>query len=128
MIAYYPLLKHLHMTFAIVSILLFIYRWALAINGSPRLQQRWLKILPHVNDTLLLLAGVVLAVTLQMNPGSQPWLLAKLIALVVYIGLGAMALKRPDRKQKVIAGIAALLVFNYIIGVAISKSPWAWFA
>ena len=128
MIAYYPLLKHLHMTFAIVSILLFIYRWALAINRSPRLQQRWLKILPHVNDTLLLLAGVVLAVTLQMNPGSQPWLLAKLIALVVYIGLGAMALKRPDRKQKVIAGIAALLVFNYIIGVAISKSPWAWFA
>ncbi|MGB6188498.1 MAG: SirB2 family protein [Aeromonas molluscorum] len=128
MIAYYPLLKHLHMAFAIVSILLFIYRWALAINGSPRLQQRWLKILPHVNDTLLLLAGVVLAVTLQMNPGSQPWLLAKLIALVVYIGLGAMALKRPDRKQKVIAGIAALLVFNYIIGVAISKSPWAWFA
>ncbi|MCS3461624.1 SirB2 family protein [Aeromonas rivuli] len=128
MIAYYPLLKHLHMTLAIVSILLFIYRWALAINESPRLQQRWLKIVPHLNDTLLLLAGIMLAVTLQMSPGSQPWLLAKLIALVVYIGLGVMALKRPDRKQKVIAGIAALLVFNYIIGVAVSKSPWAWFA
>lgn len=128
MIAYYPLLKHLHMTLAIVSILLFIYRWALAINENPRLQQRWLKIVPHLNDTLLLLAGIMLAVTLQMSPGSQPWLLAKLIALVVYIGLGVMALKRPDRKQKVIAGIAALLVFNYIIGVAVSKSPWAWFA
>ncbi|MCS3457451.1 putative membrane protein SirB2 [Aeromonas sp. BIGb0405] len=128
MIAYYPLLKHLHMTLAIVSILLFIYRWALAINESPRLQQRWLKIVPHLNDTLLLLAGIMLAVTLQMSPGAQPWLLAKLIALVVYIGLGVMALKRPDRKQKVIAGIAALLVFNYIIGVAVSKSPWAWFA
>lgn len=126
MIAYYPLLKHLHMTLAVISILLFIYRWALAINEHPLLQHRWLKILPHVNDTLLLLAGILLAVTLQMSPGSQPWLMAKIIALVVYIGLGAMALKRPDRKQKVIAGIAALLVFNYIMGVAISKSPWAW--
>lgn len=128
MIAYYPLLKHLHMTLAVISILLFIYRWALAINEHPLLQRRWLKILPHVNDTLLLLAGILLAVTLQMSPGSQPWLMAKIIALVIYIGLGAMALKRPDRKQKVIAGIAALLVFNYIMGVAISKSPWAWFA
>ena len=34
MIAYYPMLKHLHMTLAMVSLLLFIYRWSLALAGS----------------------------------------------------------------------------------------------
>ncbi|WP_426008788.1 SirB2 family protein [Aeromonas salmonicida] len=128
MIAYYPLLKHLHMTLAIVSLLLFVYRWMLSLNASPRLQQRWLKIAPHVNDTFLLLFGVLLAVTLQMNPGQQPWLMAKLIALVVYIGLGVMALKRPARSQKLMAGVAALAVFGYMVGAAMTKSAWSWLA
>ncbi|MDF2403858.1 SirB2 family protein [Aeromonas sp. 5HA1] len=128
MIAYYPLLKHLHMTLAIVSLLLFVYRWMLSLNASPRLQQRWLKIAPHVNDTFLLLFGVLLAVTLQMSPGQQPWLMTKLIALVVYIGLGVMALKRPDRSQKLMAGVAALAVFGYMVGAAMTKSAWSWLA
>ncbi|PMU06328.1 SirB2 family protein [Aeromonas salmonicida] len=128
MIAYYPLLKHLHMTLAIVSLLLFVYRWMLSLNASPRLQQRWLKIAPHVNDTFLLLFGVLLAVTLQMSPSQQPWLMAKLIALVVYIGLGVMALKRPTRSQKLMAGVATLAVFGYMVGAAMTKSAWSWLA
>lgn len=128
MIAYYPMLKHLHMTLALVSLLLFVYRWSLALGGSERLQQKWLKILPHVNDTFLLLLGILLAVSLQMNPGQQPWLMGKLIALVVYIGLGVMALKRPARGQKLVAGIAAIAVFGYMIGAAITKSAWSWLA
>ncbi|RWT33480.1 SirB2 family protein [Aeromonas caviae] len=126
MIAYYPMLKHLHMTLALVSLLLFLYRWSLALAGSGRLQQKWLKVLPHINDTFLLLFGVLLAVTLQMSPGQQPWLMAKLIALVIYIGLGVMALKRPARGQKLVAGVAALAVFGYMVGAAITKSAWSW--
>ena len=126
MIAYYPMFKHLHMTLALVSLLLFIYRWSLALAGSDRLQQKWLKILPHINDTFLLLFGVLLAVALQLSPGQQPWLMAKLMALVLYIGLGVMALKRPARTQKLVAGVAALAVFGYMIGAAITKSAWSW--
>ncbi|MGH1390574.1 MAG: SirB2 family protein [Aeromonas jandaei] len=125
MIAYYPMLKHLHMTLALVSLLLFAYRWSLALSGSARLQQKWLKILPHINDTFLLLLGVLLAVALQLSPGQQPWLLAKLIALVLYIGLGVMALKRSARGQKLVAGLAALAVFGYMVGAAVTKSPWS---
>ena len=120
MIAYYPMFKHLHMTLALVSLLLFIYRWSLALAGSDRLQQKWLKILPHINDTFLL------AVALQLSPGQQPWLMAKLVALVLYIGLGVMALKRPARGQKLVAGVAALAVFGYMVGAAITKSAWSW--
>lgn len=126
MIAYYPMLKHLHMTLALVSLLLFAYRWSLALSGRARLQQKWLKILPHINDTFLLLLGVLLAVALQLSPGQQPWLLAKLIALVLYIGLGVMALKCPARGQKLLAGLAALAVFGYMVGAAVTKSPWSW--
>ena len=126
MIAYYPMFKHLHMTLALVSLLLFIYRWSLALAGSDRLQQKWLKILPHINDTFLLLFGVLLAVTLQLSPGQQPWLMAKLMALVLYIGLGVMALKRPARVQKLVAGVAALAVFGYMVGAAVTKSAWSW--
>ncbi|WP_429022481.1 SirB2 family protein [Aeromonas allosaccharophila] len=126
MIAYYPMFKHLHMTLALVSLLLFIYRWSLALVGSDRLQQKWLKILPHINDTFLLLFGVLLAVALQLSPGQQPWLMAKLIALVLYIGLGVMALKRPARTQKLVAGVAALAVFGYMVGAAVTKSAWSW--
>ncbi|ENC6422037.1 SirB2 family protein [Aeromonas veronii] len=126
MIVYYPMFKHLHMTLALVSLLLFIYRWSLALAGSDRLQQKWLKILPHINDTFLLLFGVLLAVALQLSPGQQPWLMAKLIALVLYIGLGVMALKRPGRGQKLVAGVAALAVFGYMVGAAITKSAWSW--
>ena len=74
----------------------------------------------------LLLFGVLLAVTLQMSPSQQPWLMAKLIALVIYIGLGVMALKRPARGQKLVAGVAALAVFGYMVGAAITKSAWSW--
>ncbi|MGL4714720.1 MAG: SirB2 family protein [Aeromonas sp.] len=126
MITYYPMLKHLHMTLALVSLLLFIYRWSLALAGSARLQQKWLKILPHLNDTLLLLFGVLLAITLHMSPGQQPWLMAKLIALVCYIGLGVMALKRPQRSQRLVFGVAALAVFGYMVGTAITKSASFW--
>ena len=52
--------------------------------------------------------------------------MAKLIALVLYIGLGVMALKRPARGQKLVAGVAALSVFGYMVGAAITKSAWSW--
>lgn len=122
MIDYYPMLKQLHIILALISVLLFTYRWTLSFGGSPRLQRRWLKVAPHVNDTLLLLTGIVLVVILQMSLGQQPWLIAKLIALVLYIGLGIMAIKRQSRGQKLIAGLAALAVYGYIVGVSVTKT------
>ena len=63
-----------------------------------------------------------------MSPGQQPWLMGKLIALVVYIGLGVMALKRRPAARKLVAGIACTAVFGYMIGAAITKSAWSWLA
>ena len=128
MIAYYPMFKHLHMTLALVSLLLFIYRWSLALAGSDRLQQKWLKILPHCIDTLLLISGVALAYHLQQAPFvNSPWLGAKLVGLVLYIVAGTFAIKRaPSARGRLGFGLLALILFAYIVAVAATKQTWPW--
>jgi uncharacterized membrane protein SirB2 len=85
------------------------------------------RIVPHAVDTVLLAAAVGLLVVLQGQPLSQPWLYAKLIALPVYIIAGSIALKRGRNiRQRRIAFVAAVLVFTYIVGVALSRSTTWW--
>ncbi|MGJ7458761.1 SirB2 family protein [Halomonas sp. MA07-2] len=129
MLEHYVLIKHLHITTAILSILFFMLRAWWSVRGSPWLQRRWVKVLPHVIDTLLLTLGVLLMVMLSMWPQQHPWLAAKLIALLVYIGLGTLAIKR-GRSPAVrgVAALAAVAAFAYMLGAALHKSPLSWLA
>jgi uncharacterized membrane protein SirB2 len=120
----FALLKHLHFTTLAVTLTLFILRGVWMMTASPRLQARWVRILPHVNDTLLLASGIGLAVLIQQYPLVHGWLTAKFFALILYIVLGTIALKRGQtRKQRIAAWFAALLVFGYMASVAISHDP-----
>ena len=87
------------------------------------------KTLPHIVDSVLLLSAIWLAWTLRLSPAEAPWLLAKIIGLVAYIGLGMLALK-PGRPLAVrgLAWLAALAVFGYIVSVALTKNPLGLFA
>lgn len=125
MIASYPMLKQLHVILALASVLLLAYRWLLSFTKAPSTQPRWLKIAPHICNTLLL-AGGILMLTMHTSLWHQPWLMAKLVVLVLYIGLGAMALKRPARRQKLIAGLLALVLFGYMYGASVTGSIWSW--
>ncbi|MDR5907695.1 SirB2 family protein [Franzmannia qiaohouensis] len=129
MIEHYFLIKHLHITAATLSLALFALRAWWSVRESPWLQRRWVKVLPHINDTLLLALGVLLMVMLRMWPHQHPWLAAKLIALLVYIGLGTLAIKR-GRSPAVRGGaaIAAMAAFVYMLGAALQKSPLSWLA
>lgn len=121
---YYLAIKHIHMLCVALSGLLFVFRGCLMLANSPRLQSTWLKVTPHVVDSVLLLAGVTLVIISHQYPGQQPWLTAKLIGLVIYIVLGTIALKRGRTKRtRVLALIAALAVFAWIICVAITRNP-----
>ncbi|HMY91216.1 MAG TPA: SirB2 family protein, partial [Nitrosomonas sp.] len=85
---------------------------------------RWVKILPHVNDTVLLLSAIMLAITIQQNPLENSWLTAKVIGLLTYILLGMVALRfGKTRRTKITAWIMALMVFGYIVLVALTKNP-----
>jgi uncharacterized membrane protein SirB2 len=120
----YVWLKILHIVFATISVTGFAARGVLAMRHSPLLQQRWIRVVPHVNDTLLLAAGIALALATGQYPFADDWLTAKLMALVLYVVLGAMALRPVLRPAlRVASGLAALTVFAYMVSVAITKSP-----
>jgi uncharacterized membrane protein SirB2 len=125
----YLLFKHLHTTLAAISILGFLFRGALVLKDSPWMKGKFLRVAPHVVDTLFLLSGIILAVIIGQFPGPNGWLAAKLIGLVVYIVLGTFALKRaPTKKSKAVFMLAAVLTFIWIIGIALNRHPLAWLA
>jgi uncharacterized membrane protein SirB2 len=120
----YKFVLSLHILTASISISLFLLRSVWSFNKDVRLQLRWVKILPHVNDTLLLSAGITLAIITLQNPVEQAWLMAKIVALVIYILLGMMVLKGcKNNTTKIIYLFLSVCCFVYIVLVAISKSP-----
>jgi uncharacterized membrane protein SirB2 len=125
----YPILKNLHMTLAALTLAGFLLRAFWMATGSDLLHARTVKVLPHIVDTLFLLSGIGLIVLMRLPLLHSPWLMAKLTALVIYIVLGTIALKRGRTKPiRMIALALAFLTFGYIVGVAISKSPFSWLA
>lgn len=125
---WYTYLKTLHVTCVALSFGGFAARGLLALHAPHLARWRWLRLVPHVNDTLLLASGLTLAHLARFDPLQQPWLLAKLGALILYIGLGAVALSRRPlpRPLRLGAWLAALAVFGFIVGAALSKQPWPW--
>jgi len=123
----YWITKSLHMFTAIATISGFMLRGYWMMTESDRLQLRITRIAPHIIDTIFLLSGIALIFMLHLNAFTQPWLLAKFAGLVVYIVLGIIALKRGATRQiRVVAFVAALATFGYIVGVATAKSPASW--
>ena len=124
MASYYLALKHLHLSAVIVSLGLFVLRGVWMLRDSPQLQRRWVRIVPHGVDTVLLASAISLTLILRQYPFVHDWLTAKVLALIAYIILGHIALKRgKTQTQRAMAGLAALLVFGYIVSVALVRHP-----
>lgn len=118
-------LKSIHVTAAVVSYLLFFLRGVWMIADSPRLHRRWVRVIPHINDTLLLAAAIWMTVVIHQYPGTHAWLTAKAAGLLVYIALGMVALKRgKTRRVRIAAWVAAQAVFFYIVAVALTHDAW----
>ncbi len=125
MAAFYNSLKHLHIITVALSGALFFIRGVWMLIESPRLNQRWVRVVPHVIDTVLLLSAVALTSIIQQYPFVHAWLTAKVIVLVLYIGVGMIAIRHGKRKSvKAVAWIIALLLFAYIVIVAWRHDPW----
>ncbi|HRE18788.1 MAG TPA: SirB2 family protein [Rhodocyclaceae bacterium] len=119
----YLAIKHIHLTCVALSGAGFLLRGVWMLADSPRLQTRWVKVVPHVVDTGLLASAIALAVISQQYPIAQGWLTAKVIGLLAYIGFGTMALKRGKTKgRRTLFLVLALLTFAYIVGVALTRS------
>jgi uncharacterized membrane protein SirB2 len=120
------MLKHLHLFLVILVSISFLSRVFLAEFKPETLQQKWLKIGPHIIDSLLLLSGIALIVQGNWLAGDYDWLLAKIALVIVYIGLGMLAMRQQNPSRWLIstAAIACLLLIGKI---AVSKKIFLFF-
>jgi len=120
----YEIVKHIHLTVIALSVVLFLLRFILNAKQSPMLQKKWLKILPHIVDTLLLLSAATLCVLLKQYPFVDAWVTEKLLALIMYIFMVTLALKLGRTSlMRGIGLVGALSWIAYAGMVAVSKQP-----
>jgi uncharacterized membrane protein SirB2 len=124
----YATLKLVHQTAVTLSMAGFFARGAASLADATWVQSRPAKTLPHIVDTVLLASAIALAWMLNLNPMQTPWLLAKIVGLLVYIGVGIIAL-RPSlpRRTRAVAWVGALMTVAWIVSVAITKRPAGFF-
>jgi len=121
--AYLPL-YYTHVTCVVLSISLFVLRGLWMLAGSDMLSRRWVRVAPHLIDTVLLVSALALAWTIRQYPFAHDWLTVKVVALVVYIGLGMVALRRgPTKTIRATAYALAIATFGFMVSVAIYHHP-----
>ncbi|MDH3691334.1 MAG: SirB2 family protein, partial [Gammaproteobacteria bacterium] len=112
--------KSIHITVAILSLCGFVLRSYWRLTGSAMLARKWVRIVPHAVDTVLLLSGLTMIFRMGISPSAHGWLLAKLAAVIMYIVLGLFALRwAKTLSGQAISSILAVVVFAYIVSVAV---------
>jgi uncharacterized membrane protein SirB2 len=125
----YLQILRVHVGCVALSGALFAVRGLMRIADLPGANHRALRWMSYVIDSTLLGAAILLSVVVRQYPFVDGWLTAKVLLLLLYIGLGTIALKRArSRTGRAAACIAALLTFGYIVGVAIAHDPAGWIA
>ncbi len=129
MAGWYLPLKHFHLLTVVITAVMLVVRFWWLLRRPAMLQQRWVRILPHANDTLLLLSGVMLVMITHLYPfipqGAR--LTQKLVGVIIYIALGFVVLGRRPKPLKVrwAAFIVALLALAAVIHLAVTKIPFS---
>lgn len=123
----YDALVICHAALAVLSGSGFVVRGVWRVLDAELLHLRFVRIAPHVVDALLLVAGVALAVWSRQSPFEQPWLAAKLVLLLGYIGTGVVLMRLAQRRgQRLLAFVAALACFGYMLAIALGRSVTPW--
>jgi uncharacterized membrane protein SirB2 len=122
------LLRHIHLGAVALSLAGFFARGLGALAQRGWVRSRATRRAQDAVDTVLLLSAIALAYTLGISPLAHPWLAAKIVALLAYIGLGTLALRASlPAPARLAAWLAALGVFGYIVSVALTKNPLGFF-
>lgn len=123
----YALVKTTHHLSVALSVLLFAARWLGVLGQAAWVMQGPTRLLSVAIDTVLLSAGVALWVLGGWHPLHNPWLGAKLLALVVYVLLGSWALRRArSRTGQLVFGLLAVVMATQMVGMALHHHPAGW--
>lgn len=86
------------------------------------MDKKFVKVAPHVIDTLLVLSGLTLCFIIKQYPFQDVWLTEKIGALLAYIFLATIALKANRNKLfKIFAALGAIAWVVYAGKVAMLK-------
>ena len=122
---FYYMLKLTRVACVVISGSLFIFRYTRLSMRPDQPLAKALKVLPHINDTVLLVSAIGMLSLIGLNPFTTPWLLAKILALLVYITLGAICMRSlPGSKRQTVSFVGAISVFAYILLVGLSKQVY----
>ncbi|MBI5898797.1 MAG: SirB2 family protein [Rhodocyclales bacterium] len=125
----YIAIKYVHVISVVLSVGGFFLRGLLMMRDSPLLGERWIRVLPHINDTVLLVAALTLAAMSGQYPFVADWVTAKVFGVIAYIILGALALREANtRSMRIACWFASLAVFGWIVSVALTRQPWGFLA
>ena len=114
------MLKHIHLLFVAVVAISFIGRVVLAEYRPEMLQRKWIKLSPHILASLLLLTGIALVFQGNWLASTYGWIIAKVILMFVFIGLGLMTMREKGQKRWMFFA-ATLFCLFYIIKIAFTK-------
>ena len=117
------MIKTLHLAFVLLSIFSFVGRVILSETHPAILKQKAFKIAPHVIDTLLLVSGITLVFQGGWLSSDYAWIIAKIVALLGYIGLGVVVM-RTRGSARWLAFVGAMACFVYIGIVAVTKNAF----
>ena len=125
----YLAVKYVHVISVVLSLTGFFLRGILMMRDSPLLGARWIRVVPHINDTVLLVAALTLAAMSGQYPFVVGWVTAKALGVIAYIILGSLALRdASSRRMRIICWFASIAVFGWIGSVALTRQPLGFLA
>ncbi|MFD2179384.1 SirB2 family protein [Veronia pacifica] len=123
----YSALKHIHLLAIAISVTFFIVRFSWQLAGSQMSQKKWVKVSPHIIDTVLLASGISLIVITGFIPFTEggQWLTEKITCVLAYIALGVVAMRPQAGKLYRVFAFGGALGWVYAAAtLALSKSSF----
>ncbi|WP_075185300.1 SirB2 family protein [Teredinibacter haidensis] len=116
-------LKYFHIAFAVTSIFGFITR-VLWLTYKPEfLQNRAVKLMPHLNDTALFITGITMATAIGYPLNAFYWFTVKLTLLLTYICLGFLTLKTTKANLDRFALLSVSIITYASIAILAAYKP-----
>lgn len=123
----FAVFKHIHVLMAVLSVLFLILRFAYGIRDTGHLNKRWLKVIPHIIDGLLVLSIIGMLVSVGVSVFPSAWLSEKFTMFILYIVFSVLMVLslrgRLSAGLRIPAFVLALLSWLWLIKVAVTKMP-----
>ncbi|NVK23099.1 MAG: SirB2 family protein [Kangiellaceae bacterium] len=118
-------LKHIHMTLAIITLIGFLLRSFWMFTNNQLLEKRFVKVAPHIIDTLLLASGITFMIMTHQYPPTFSWLTVKILLIIAYIIFALKMFRAETKNAKTVLFLLAIGSFAAILYIARMK-PLFW--